>query len=317
MAPLPAVEAVARYGYLGVHLFFMVSGYVIFMSAVGRSPREFVASRVARLFPALWVAATITMVLVVASHDVRFMVTWREYLWNLTLLPQYAGARYVDGAYWSLAVELQFYILVWIALRLRLLDKVEWLLWGWLLIAFVDALRPMDPVQRWLIADWAPLFVVGAATFRLASAGWSGQRCAMLIVAMALALWHEMLHVRRLEIEWHGGGPDLAIVWGLLVIAAVVFVLTGLGRITIGRSRWATVPGALTYPVYLIHQFAGYVLFRALLARGVSPVAALCAIIVFAIGTGAALHYGVERPVAPWIRRRVSGQRSVLLSPVA
>ncbi len=39
----PMAESVARYGYLGVHLFFMVSGYVIFMSAVGRTPRAFVA----------------------------------------------------------------------------------------------------------------------------------------------------------------------------------------------------------------------------------------------------------------------------------
>lgn len=307
----------ARYGYLGVHLFFMVSGYVIFMSAVGRSPRDFVASRVARLYPALWVAATITMLLVFASRDQRFMVSWREYLWNLTLIPQYVGARYVDGAYWSLAVELQFYILVWIALRARLLDNVDWLLWGWLLIALVDGMRPMYPAERWLIANWAPLFVVGAATFRTTTAGWSLQRSAMLVAAVALALWHEMLHVRRLEIEWHGDGPALAIVSGLLLIAALAFVLTGVGRITIGRTRWATVPGALTYPVYLIHQFVGYVTFDMLLTRGVSPFTALCAIIAIVLAIGAALHYAVEKRVAPRIRRLISGQRSALRSAAA
>lgn len=316
-APLPVLEPVARYGYLGVHLFFMVSGYVIFMSAVGRSPRDFVASRVARLYPALWVAATITMLVIVASRDARFTVTWPEFLWNLTLIPQYVGARYVDGAYWSLAVELQFYILVWIALRARLMDNVDWLLWGWLLISLVDALRPMYPVERWLIANWAPLFVIGATTFRITTAGWSLQRSAMLMAAIALALYHEMLHVRRLEIEWHGDGPILAIVCAILLLATLAFVLTGVGRITIGRTRWATVPGALTYPVYLIHQFVGYVTFDTLITRGVSPFAALCAIIAIVIAIGAALHYCVETRIAPRIRRLISGQRSALRSAAA
>src|SRR5688572_28370593 len=46
-----ALGPVCRYGYLGVPLFFMISGFVILMSAVGKSPREFVATRAARLYP--------------------------------------------------------------------------------------------------------------------------------------------------------------------------------------------------------------------------------------------------------------------------
>ncbi|RZA28395.1 MAG: DUF1624 domain-containing protein, partial [Lysobacteraceae bacterium] len=56
----PQAEAVARYGYLGVHLFFMISGFVILMSAQGATPRSFAAARAARLYPALWVCATLT-----------------------------------------------------------------------------------------------------------------------------------------------------------------------------------------------------------------------------------------------------------------
>ena len=123
--PLPLLEPFARYGFLGVHLFFMVSGFVIFMSAIGRTPREFVASRVSRLYPALWFAAPVTMLLMLWHANPVLTVSWQDFFWNLTLMPQYVGAQFVDGAYWSLAVELQFYIFVWLVLLCRLADRAR------------------------------------------------------------------------------------------------------------------------------------------------------------------------------------------------
>lgn len=305
--PLRQFEPAARYGYLGVHLFFMVSGYVIFMSAIGRSPRAFVASRVARLYPALWFAATITMLLVWGSGDTRFMVSVPEYLWNLTLVPQYAGARFVDGAYWSLAVELQFYILVWIALRTKLMPHVEWLVGGWLFLSLIDAIRPIYVFERWLIVQWAPLFVAGATTFLVSSRGWTRARIALLATAFALALRHASMEAHRLASEWNATGPDAIVVCVVLTVAAAAFVLIGVGRITMRRSRWATIPGILTYPLYLIHQFAGYVIYAAVSRVSGSFAFGLVGAALFAVMISVALHYGVEVPLGPRLRRLISG----------
>lgn len=57
------VSKLSGYGALGVQLFFIISGFVILMSAQGRSVGQFVASRVARLFPAYWVAVLATAAL--------------------------------------------------------------------------------------------------------------------------------------------------------------------------------------------------------------------------------------------------------------
>lgn len=45
---------ISKYGYLGVDLFFMISGFVILMSAEGRTATAFVRSRAIRLYPAYW-----------------------------------------------------------------------------------------------------------------------------------------------------------------------------------------------------------------------------------------------------------------------
>lgn len=48
----PVLSEVTRYGYAGVNLFFVISGFVILMSVWGRTAPQFIASRVSRLYPA-------------------------------------------------------------------------------------------------------------------------------------------------------------------------------------------------------------------------------------------------------------------------
>lgn len=50
----PMAEA-AKYGYLGVELFFMISGFVILMTASAGSLRRFCVSRAVRLYPSFWI----------------------------------------------------------------------------------------------------------------------------------------------------------------------------------------------------------------------------------------------------------------------
>src|SRR5262245_27551519 len=52
----PAIGTTTAYGYLGVDLFFMISGFVILMSVWGRGTAEFGVSRLVRLMPAYWFA---------------------------------------------------------------------------------------------------------------------------------------------------------------------------------------------------------------------------------------------------------------------
>ncbi|PKH03413.1 hypothetical protein CXF72_06280 [Psychromonas sp. MB-3u-54] len=48
------MSQIFQYGNLGVQLFFMISGFVICWSAVGKTRIEFISSRFARLYPTYW-----------------------------------------------------------------------------------------------------------------------------------------------------------------------------------------------------------------------------------------------------------------------
>jgi peptidoglycan/LPS O-acetylase OafA/YrhL len=56
----PLLAPVAKYGYLGVDLFFMISGSVILVSTANASFKGFFVSRIVRLYPAFWACYRIT-----------------------------------------------------------------------------------------------------------------------------------------------------------------------------------------------------------------------------------------------------------------
>src|SRR5215467_4825559 len=66
LMPYPPLAPFAKYGGLGVELFFMISGFVILMTAANGSLKGFVASRFVRLYPAFWTCCTITFVVTLA-----------------------------------------------------------------------------------------------------------------------------------------------------------------------------------------------------------------------------------------------------------
>lgn len=307
-----AVDQLAAYGYLGVHLFFIISGYVILMSAEGGGARAFVASRVARLYPAYWVAAALTAGLAWALQSPSFQVGWREFLVNLTMLTHlvwlHGEPPYVDGAYWSLAVEFQFYLLMLAVLLAGALARIEGLMAGWLLLSSLDFLRPMYLPELLLALKWAPLFCAGMLFRLIRQRGLDRRRYLML-------WWCHFLVLARATtpeaMGWGGGGRET---WGVALLLTLFFLVFWL----IAARRWAmrasplTVwAGLLTYPVYLLHQNIGYMLLEQLRPLWPSFAGRLALVLALVTLLAVLVQRGVERPLGAWLRRRLSPPRAL------
>ncbi len=90
-------------GNYGVHLFFMISGFVIFMTLERtRTAMDFVVSRFSRLFPAYWAAMAITMVVVFTLGMPKQRIGIADLAANLTMLQGFLGFDNLDGSYWTL-----------------------------------------------------------------------------------------------------------------------------------------------------------------------------------------------------------------------
>ncbi len=231
-------------GWLGVELFFVVSGFVIFMTLERcTSWRDFAIRRFARLYPPYIFAMMLTFLFTTAFGPVQFHSTLRELIAGLTMASPYLGYDWVDGVYWSLLVELKFYF--WISLLYFVLPgrfMIASLGFGLLTVAL--PFLPHIPGQSFLLGDFAPFFFAGMAYYlrfkRCALDLWSGGL--LFIAAISyIELWQHR------EVAVHA----------IVIAIAAAFELFLAGKLSWLQFTRLQSIGLISYSLYLIHQCIG------------------------------------------------------------
>jgi peptidoglycan/LPS O-acetylase OafA/YrhL len=256
------VQSYAQYGYLGVEFFFLISGFVICMSCWGKSPKDFFISRVIRLYPAFWAALLITVavaVLVPYPGEGPSGITPSQVITNLTMFPGPLHTTLVQGVYWTLWVEARFYVMMGLLmLGIGLTYRRVVVFCGvWLFLGLVDMDTGRPPVLEDIATPlYSGLFVAGICIYLMRRYGQNIFLWGMLGFAWCLEL--TMLHYRMGEPE-HSIGHKLS--WtvsaGLLTLGLLALVAVALGPLGRIQWRWLTTAGALTYPLYLLHERVG------------------------------------------------------------
>ncbi|MDO3686005.1 acyltransferase [Micromonospora sp. C28ISP2-4] len=310
---LPDAAPVLIYGFLGVETFFLISGFVILMSGWGRTVREFAASRAARLYPAFWVCVltttAVTTVLPI-SGGLPFPPPpdgWGV-LVNLTMLAEPLNTPLVDTVYWTLWIELRFYLIAACILAAKLTDRGAKIFAAvWLAVAVIMPVFRGAALDEVVMSDFAPYFVAGITLFLLRRNRSDRWLWVLLLAAWLVSL--QRVHERTLELK-----PGFEVpVWPAPVLLTGVYLLMlviALGYTDRVKMLWLATAGALSYPFYLLHPRIGYSVIRNVYEETHLPPSVLIGGTVFGLLAAAWLvHRFVERPLAPVIRGFVLGRR--------
>ncbi|MBO2008872.1 acyltransferase family protein [Hymenobacter negativus] len=310
----PALGRVFKYGYLGVEVFFVISGYVVLLSAQGKTVRQFFVSRVARLYPAYWVACTLTFGVVrlwappvePGVWSALKYATVSDYAYNLTMLQSFFGRPNLDGVYWTLGCEISFYLLIALLIGFGWMQRhLVPFLWGWLgYCALVGPSEVPQPLVQLLIPRYAPFFMAGMVFFLIQTrqaASWKGY-------LLLLATYAESLRAGRaisadMEPFFHEAF-SLPVTWTVLTGGFVFFLLLSHGWLRLRPARWLAWAGALSYPIYLLHHNLGFVVLQRLgsqVNKYVLLAGLLGALLVAAYG----LHVLVERRYSSKLRQQL------------
>lgn len=276
-------------GNYRVLLFFAISGFAIFFSLRKlRSADDFIVGRAVRLLPAYWVAMMLTLLIEHLGHMTALYVPPLAVVAGLTMLEEFFFLPPVDGAYWTLTVEIAFYacvLMAWILCRMR---HVERLILGWLLLKLVFALIWTDMPERIvmiLILRFMPFLAIGMASYRV----WAGERSWRQQAPIFAAILATIAICET---------PDLLVAG--LIIMGCFWALVG------GYLRWLCVApllwfGQISYSLYLVHQHIGFTILYNMDQAGYSPTFAYIVAVATAVALAALINRFVERPGARYL----------------
>ncbi len=251
-----------KFGYLGVPLFFMISGFVISASALNRTPAEFAISRSTRLYPTVFACLTFTT-LIIMIFGGESNISSFQYLTNLTILNVYAGQEYIDGVYWTLLAELKFYICIFLLLSVGLFDKFKIWLTAWMLTTITYLIFEQPFFMGWFISPEYSAFFIAGVTFFLATKNgynklYTGLLTSAFIVGSIRA--YEQASDFLQGVDQLDRMISVILVWSFFLL----FFMISLDKIQLKSSKVLLLLGGMTYPLYLLHSRAGEIFFERL-----------------------------------------------------
>lgn len=317
----PELISFTWFGWVGVQTFFVISGFVIAMTAEKSSALQFLRSRFLRVYPVAWICATISFIIVVATANKPPGCTIALRYINTLLITPYPA--WIDGVYWTLALELVFYGLAFLIIatgrrqNLVCLGIALGFVSTFYIAGLASTLLPGGWVFTLMLLRHGVFFSIGMLIFDL-----SKRHCAVLWPKVAfLALFTgmgiiEILHTAITKLEALNLTAPLyppVVAWLFMLCCILV---SGIWTEAFNRRLFPArhvlrVLGLATYPLYLIHQTVGGAMGTFVadvgLDRGLALLAAMSSSIATSIAIAMLLEPGIRRFAAGLFDSIVSG----------
>jgi peptidoglycan/LPS O-acetylase OafA/YrhL len=351
----PFLDAVLQRGHLGVPMFFVISGYCLLASArgsarQGESAGRFLHRRWRRIYPPFWFSIALIVALPYLIEAVSSLKSGKfvapaagglpvsafEWCAVATMAqvflspgqPLHEAFGGVNSVYWTLAIEVQFYLIV--ALALACGRRGRLVLWATTALACAFALLPFTYSWGVFLPYW-PMFAFGLALFWLLEKGWTparlfgpaaGRAAPWLLGALLLGCWAAFAFTGFGLL-----GPDNPTV-DVFAFAAVFAVMLWLGHpldqaAAVGapgkKASWPVrvllLTGAMSYSIYLLHTKLCYLVM--VFVRQVATPGSVVFYLACLVGTVALCYPFFRFCEKPFMRSRAPGRKPAADAPAA
>lgn len=314
-------------GRLGVVLFFLVSGYIVTHASARESVAQFGLKRVFRLGPALWVSVLVVFAARHVAHIAGVGApsgTGGGSLWSYvrgTLLLDQVSGPVVNGVTWTLVVEVVFYVLTAMFMRMTRTRPVTATLL--MLLATVATALLLD---RFTATQELALFVAFVGFLLFGRALYLGHHgmissgrtslLALVVVIATVGTW-ELCSPGSMS---DANGPQSTYVTGVLLF--MVFMYAAPRHVPWPLRRVSEI----SYSLYLLHIPVGMLTIDLVLHAGAPFAVAFLAAVASSLLAATISHRLVERPAQRLVRtllanrsaaRRALAGRTTVLAPPA
>lgn len=288
------------FGWVGVQIFFVISGFVICESAQYHNAGKFIRSRFLRLYPAALVCAALSFMVLATRGDVSVA----RLLNSALLLPR---LPYLTTAYWTLPIEMAFYGVVVVVMRASQTDRV-FRLFAYVLIAYSAAYVAAYTLYLGGVIDYAALefglgrrnmllmrhgvfFGIGILLFLLRKNAVTVADMVFLAIAVVAAAFEINARAEEVLGIYATRGHVFDVFVAPFFAPFLIFALSVFAMVAFSSNiRWTSttkaalrIAGLATYPLYLLHESLGF--FGKKWLEGFLQMGHMTALAVSAIGT--------------------------------
>lgn len=310
--------SVMELGVTGVDLFFVISGFVIFMSINNvKSAKEFVVNRFARLYPTYWASVTFTALVCLAVNYFYISgttVSTFKYMANMTMFQHYLRAGNLDGTYWTMIIEMVFYIFILLLFRLKLLKhilsisvfmlvvSVFWDMWIESHSDFLyKTIRYIFP-----LINHFPLFFAGILFYKMINSTKVNYVYYLLLMLC--------LPVQTMLYNNGGSAQNYIGQWEYSMMLAayfIVFILFINHKLTFIINKPALFFGKISFALYLIHQYVSIDVIIPILTKEAKIKFWIAAVIAFLVSVGVStfITFYIEVPLRNTIKSLFSARK--------
>ena len=317
----PEAEYGLKLGVTGVDLFFIISGFVIFMSLTNiNSSKEFIVNRVSRLYPTYWASVTFAFILIIVSSKFQLNhLSIVQYLGNLTMFQYYLKIPDIDGPYWTMIIEMIFYIGILILFHFKLTKFLNPICLSLIIITvfltsfyfnniFVKRLLAYIPLLQFL-----PLFFAGITFYRIYTSQTFLKKnyffIALCFVCQALLYNYSektKLYISQIEYTL------------MLSLYFLLFTLFCNKKLKFIITKTSLFLGKISFALYLIHQKIAVIFIIPFLVNYLNVnfwVAAILITLPIIIGLATIITYYIEIPLSKKLKHKLGKICGVRLNP--
>jgi peptidoglycan/LPS O-acetylase OafA/YrhL len=296
----PSAAPFTWFGWVGVEIFFVISGFVIANSASTCSPGQFLLGRALRIYPAVWVCATATFLVLLLFGSGPASEFILPYIHAMLMVPKGVTGQWLDEVYWTLAAETAFYGLVFCAMLTKKIT-LRHLAWGLTIYSAIfngvallvaSCTTPSDlpyliilmfrvPCAAFLLTHGC-FFALGIWLFISANRELTAlEQVAIAVTCLSGAA--EIYFFASFFLTSIPAISDQSALMPIMVWAAAVLLIAiaakrsrrSVGTASPEAPAYLRTLGLITYPLYLTHNVIGTAIIRALVDAGLDATSAV------------------------------------------
>lgn len=288
------IDSLSTYGYLGVQIFFVISGFIILHTAINKTSLEFIKSRIIRLWPAIFIGSTIAYAIFIIlgpraqlpiidiwnyiANALGLTITPLRPLMSSSIIMNQLGKinmEYFDGAMWTLSREVGFYIFISIILIFRQIKNIHYLALLWVTFSYYTFLNYISPnasisgISLYTQLDYASYFALGIFSYLyfiksdfLAQYKIINNKIIINIglwLSLALSLYsvYDLAYVYNIN-HLNIAIPSIATLIYFALYLMFVFAINYNRNYSARTLSIFAILGGSSYTLYLMHQFNAY-----------------------------------------------------------